>query len=216
MRATPNEPRRSREPGPIWGVAADLLRCCIVAAADLFAGFRRISARGRRGAYAVRTIGRNRSAWMFTCNEPYRERPTRFLGVRAVSGWRLKVYSIRHDSATTSDAEMEHGLLAAAAELPTPAVGEGRPGVGFAVLHAGRGVDYAVLAWWARENELPLRVWVHGRRDGAAWRRATGEESICVWDLRVIAHERDAYVRTVLTARPDIDAYLRATPGDSY
>ena len=35
-------------------------------------------------------------------------------------------------------------------------------------------------------------------RHGDDWRRAGPSESFCVWDLEVIAHERDAYVETVL------------------
>ena len=58
-------------------------------------------------------------------------------------------------------------------------------------------MDYLILAWWDRENELPIKVFVKGDSD-PAWRRARGGESVCVWDLDVLWHEREAYVATLL------------------
>jgi hypothetical protein len=68
-------------------------------------------------------------------------------------------------------------------------------------MHQGRG-DYLVLGWWDNENELPLRVLVWGE---SGWREARGSESVCVWDLRILWHERDAYVATVLSGRDPAD-----------
>lgn len=66
-----------------------------------------------------------------------------------------------------------------------------------------------MLGWWARENELPLRVVVrYPGSDDAQWRLARGEESVCVWDLQVIAHERDAWVATLMSGA-DADAMRR-------
>lgn len=137
---------------------------------------------------------------------PYQPRPLTFLGVREVRGYRLKVYSIVYGDAPFRADLFEDGLARAAAELPQPAVVGGRPGVGFAVLHQGRTGNYAVLGWWDNENELPLRVFVTGP-DG--WRPAAGGESVCVWDLRVVWWEREAYVGTVLSGGADgIETYL--------
>lgn len=91
--------------------------------------------------------------------------------------------------------------------MPRPAVGDGRPGVGFAILHQGRTGDYLILGWWDRENELPTRVFI---RDADGWRPANGGESFCVWDLRVLWWEREAYVGTVLAGRDDgVEAYMK-------
>jgi hypothetical protein len=98
-----------------------------------------------------------------------------------------------------------HWELTADTVLPTPAITASRPGVGFVILHQGSGADYLPIAWWDNENEMPLRVFV---REGGSFRRARGGESICVWDIGVIAQERDAYIRHVLTAESNVDAYL--------
>ena len=122
----------------------------------------------------------------------------------------MKVYEITLPGEALDAAQFEAGLKLVADALPQPPTAPGRFGAGFVICHQGRGVDYLVLCWWARENELPIRVFVHDLRPGASWRAAQGDESICVWDLEVIALERDQWVRTVLS-RPgaaDVEPYL--------
>lgn len=135
---------------------------------------------------------------------PYAPRPIRALGTRNSRGFTLKAYAVDGGFAPFDAARFDGGIALAEEALPAPAVAPGRPGVGFLILHQGRG-DYAVLGWWDRENELPLRVFV--RHDGEAWRAAQASESVCVWDLEVLWREREAYVRTVL-AGGSVDDYL--------
>ena len=140
----------------------------------------------------------------------YAPRPIQFNGIQPHAGWRLKRYRIWHGVAAFDSARFGPGVALALAALPAPAVTGTRAGVGFVVAHQGDGVDYLVLGWWDRENELPLRVWV---RESGDWRPAAGPESVCVWDLQVVGHERDAYVATVLSGAADggVEAYLART-----
>ena len=141
---------------------------------------------------------------------PYAPRDTRFAGLRTANGWTLKQYQIAFEPGA------DWGGFSGAAELadrslPMPDPAAGRPGYGFTIAHAGRGADYFVLGWWNAENELPLSVWV--RRDGNDWRPARDGESICVWDLEVIWHERQAWVQWMLNEKaPDPTAYLGSVP----
>ena len=144
----------------------------------------------------------------------YQPRSLTFLGVEAVAGYLLKVYALRY----AADEPVERERFAkrwelAAGVLPQPAVAEGRPGIGFAILHQAQGDDYLILSWWDRENELPTRVFLGGA-DG--WRPAEDGESFCVWDLRVMWWEREAYVGTVLAGvAGGVEAYL-ATVVEGY
>ena len=141
----------------------------------------------------------------------FEPRPTQFIGVREVGGWRLRQYTITLPEEQLDQAVFEEGLALAAQLLPQPPVAPGRFGVGFVILHQGRGMDYIVLAWWSRENELPMRVFVRQREPEEPWRPATGEESICVWDIEVIKRERDLFVRTAVTdGRTELESYLAA------
>lgn len=126
---------------------------------------------------------------------PYLPRATGWHGVREHAGHHLKVYSVRYGDAAFELDDYVDGVDLALSSLPRPDPRNGRPGLGFVVVHRGRGMDYVVLGWWDRENELPIRVFV---REEGPWRPARGGESFCVWDLEIIGHERDAYVETVL------------------
>ena len=138
----------------------------------------------------------------------YAPRPIGFHGLETFCGHTLKVYSIHYGDAPFDRAQFKGAWALAAESLPTPDVAAGRPGAGFVILHRGATADYFVLCWWDKENELPTRVFVRGD-DG--FRPAKDGESFCVWDLRVIWSEREAYVATALAGHDGgIEAYLAA------
>jgi hypothetical protein len=141
--------------------------------------------------------------------QPYAPRARGFLGVRHHGDWRLKIHSIVHGAAPLDQDAFAPGVAMALAALPEPAVTSARPGVGFVILHQGATGHYTVLGWWDRENELPLRIFVNPQLATDGWRRNEPSESICVWDLEVLAGERDAYVRALLKpGGGGVEAYL--------
>lgn len=146
----------------------------------------------------------------FRISEPYSPRSIRFREVREHRGWRIKVYGIRYGDAPLDWPVYEEGLQLVFDLLPEPAVTADRPGVGFSLAHQGRGVHYLTVNWWDLENELFTQVRVCGFGAGQAWREPTPGEYACVWDLQVIAFERDAYVECVLARPedPDLEGYL--------
>jgi hypothetical protein len=146
----------------------------------------------------------------WTCSEEYRPRRTTFHDVRELEGWRLKVFSIVYGTGVMEWTVYDDVWPLIRSALPQPAVTPCRPGVGFFIAHTGRGVHYAVLGWWDNENELPIRLFVREFGDNTEWRAGTGAESVCVWDIQVIAHERDVYVAQVLSKpdQPDLEGYL--------
>ena len=139
--------------------------------------------------------------------QPYAPRPIRYHGVRELNGYRLKDYSIVATPGGVDWLDFARGFDVVLEEMPRPAIAAGRPGVGFRIAHQGATGRYAVLAWWERENELPIRIAV--RREGETWRRALPDESVCVWDLQVIGFERDAYVETMLSGEAGSDLAAR-------
>jgi hypothetical protein len=146
---------------------------------------------------------------------PFAPRPIVAHEPLAHRGWRVKRYAITLGDAPLDWDAFDGGVAMALATLPLPAESPGRPGVGFVIAHRGRGADYVVLGWWSAENELPVHVVLREQAPGASWRAARQGESFCVWDLQVVAFERDAWVATVLAAdamhQPlpaRVDAYL--------
>ena len=132
---------------------------------------------------------------------PYAPRPLRCLGVEPLGGFELARWWIDlYQDQAPYLADWADALALAEAALPRE-TNAARPGVGFLILHRGRGADYTVLGWWDRENELPLRVFVrYPGTDDAQWRVSRRGESVCVWDLEVVAIERAAYIATYLDA----------------
>ena len=139
---------------------------------------------------------------------PYEHRQMRFLELHERNGFTLKLYSVVFGDSDFDMARFVTGLEIATSEVPTADASNGRPGVGFAILHQGNAMDYVVLGWWDRENELPLRVFV---RESEVWRPAGTNESLCVWDLEIVWFERNAYLQSILCDRgASIENYLEA------
>ena len=138
----------------------------------------------------------------------YAPRPIGFHGLESVGGHTLKVYSIHYGDGPFDAVRFKGAWALAAESLPSADIDAGRPGAGFVILRQAETGDYFILCWWDNENELPTRVFVRGD-DG--FRPARGGESFCVWDLRIIWSEREAYVATALAGREGgIEAYLAA------
>ena len=91
---------------------------------------------------------------------PYQPRLLTCLGIEAVAGYRLKVYTICYGDQAFDRQGFAQGWDLARAALPQPSVAAGRPGVGFAIMHQGRTGNYLILCWWDRENELPTRIFL--------------------------------------------------------
>jgi hypothetical protein len=76
----------------------------------------------------------------------------------------------------------------------------------FAIFHDGATAPYLTLGWWGNDNELFTRV---AARESQAWVTDAARYSFCIWDLEVMWHERQQYIDTVYTARPDLAAYRK-------
>jgi hypothetical protein len=143
--------------------------------------------------------------------EPYAPRPITALGLETIDGWRIKVYGIAYDRPTPRRELVDAALEVAAARLPHPAVTWCHHGAAFLGVHDGRGVNFVFVDWWQHENELQHHVYLSPSDTPAALRPAAADVDpiACAWDLHVLAHERDAWVRHVLArpGEPDLDAY---------
>lgn len=143
--------------------------------------------------------------------ERYATRAVVPLPLWRVEGWRVKTYGIVYRGAGPRPELVDAARAAAAQVLPRPAVAPGRYGVGFLGVHDGRDACFAYLDWWGNENELHHHPFLAPLEDPDALAPcADAGFAACVWDLALIAHERQAWVETVLDnpASPDLDAYL--------
>lgn len=134
----------------------------------------------------------------------YRSRQVTPLGVEAVDGWRLP----RRELVTAAVKE-------AALRCRNPPVSEVRYGVGFSGIHDGRGGNFVFVDWWEHENEPHHHVFFSSTDEPVQLRAANDTDpSACVWDLCVVGHEREAWVRYVL-ANPVALIWTPIWPTDS-
>ena len=148
---------------------------------------------------------------MFNLAEPYERRPVRFLELWHRDGWRLKVYSLAYQMPLARPEVIETSKAVLWDHLQKASVGKSHTGVGFIGINDGRGAIFSFVDFWADENELHHHVFISpkDRVDLLQYTTPTGLIA-CVWDMALMAFERQAWVNTVLNnpRGPDIDAYL--------
>ena len=142
---------------------------------------------------------------------PYTERPIRFLGVWSQAGWRLKVYSISAKGEVCAPDLVTAAKDVATKNLPQPALSPERYGVGTLIIHEGNDANFVLLDYWAGENMLHHQVFASPlERPLELTDFSHTKLAMCVWELHVLAFERQAWIDTVLRQpeQPDFDGYL--------
>jgi prepilin-type processing-associated H-X9-DG protein len=143
---------------------------------------------------------------------PYQERSIRFLELWHQAGWRLKVYGIAYHGVAPRPELIAAAKAVAAERLATVPDSIRHYSVGFLGVHDGRTANFVFVDWWADENELHHHVYVSPTHEPARFTYITPSGlTACVWDLRLMAFERQAWVDTVLKRHggPDVEAYLQ-------
>ena len=142
--------------------------------------------------------------------EPYQKRSIRFLELFQSQGWQLKIYSILHQDKKLNPELIDAAKETALAFLPQPAQTPSYYGLGFISVHQGKSYDFVTVAYWTYDTELRHQTYMRPSSASVELEALTANElSTDVWDLRVLAFERDAWVKTILNAgKPDSAAYL--------
>lgn len=140
---------------------------------------------------------------------PYQPRQFQQLGIWPAGSLQLKAYGITwrpHRPGPPpwlQDAAQHH----VEQHLPADADAEGHHGLGFVTLHEGREGSWLLIDWWAHGDICCQRL-VHAQEGSREFAPITRPLLGCVWESVVLGFERDAWVRTMLTERPDPTAYL--------
>ena len=136
---------------------------------------------------------------------PYAPRPCRVLDPWRIGGLALKLYHIGPVAPTdrlVAEARAEaHRIEAEAAREG------GAAGPGFAVIHEGEVGVWLLLDWWAHGDILCQRLSLK-TADGGFEAQDHRPLAACVWELPILAHERDAWVRHMMTAPASAEGYM--------
>lgn len=123
-------------------------------------------------------------------------------------GWQLKVYGIAYQRDEPRPELVAAARATAAAALPQPARDHGSHGAGFLVVHDGAVACWSLLFWWSDHILLRQRLFRSTADAPGELTPVTDGLVACVYELQVIAWEREAWLRHVLTGPGDIQAYL--------
>lgn len=149
-----------------------------------------------------------------TLRNTYQTRPVRFLGLRQLYGWQIKLYSI------SARAEYVRPELVDEALRQLPVWLENHRNyplelyrLGTLILHEGRDGNFAILNWWIDENMLQNHVYFSPEEAPYQFSLLSDKGMMsCVWELAVLWFERNAWVEHVLQhpEQPRLEAYLAA------
>lgn len=143
----------------------------------------------------------------------YTERAVRFLGVWEINGWKLKVYAISAKR-TLADAEIVSAEIVQTGRNTAVEVFTHQPansyGLGYVIFHEGAVATWLLLDWWADEIQLRHQLFKANTVRAPVFERVTTDLVACVWELAIVAFERQAWIDTMLRSpnRPDISRYL--------
>jgi len=138
--------------------------------------------------------------------EPYEPRRTKMLDVHQVNGWWLKLYTISLSNHSADPDVVESAIDHIQKNVKWP---DRTEGYGFVTLHFGQYIWLLVDLWvddilrhfiFRSTYENP-NDFSDGPDDGT---------TVCVWELEITKHERDAWVKNVLStpAQPNFKNYL--------
>lgn len=141
----------------------------------------------------------------------YRPRPIRFLKIIQFGDWQLKYYGLSYAPDGPPEAAIHAAETLAIAHLGELPAEADNYKLGFIGLHTGRGGHFCFIDWWTAVKELYHHTFVSPLEDPTAWKETTQKGLIaCTWDLRVLAHERNAWENHILKKplQPNTDGYL--------
>jgi hypothetical protein len=143
----------------------------------------------------------------------YRTRTVASRPLQVVDGWRVKIYVVTLREPFDSEAALEKAV----ARLPewlTPPGGEPWHShkIGFLIFHEGEDGIWSLINRWVSDDMLQSVTYYADYREPHFFiRKPAAAFMACVWELPIIAFERDLWVEEILkkAPQPDFDAYLR-------
>jgi hypothetical protein len=154
------------------------------------------------------------SAALLELSGEYHQRPTRFLGLREMSGHLVKVYSLQAPGRDVTEQGIGTATRIAEGHLE---LGRTRGSLGLAVLimHVGGDGDYVLVHTWIEALMSDLAIFAGPAGQPDQLRPGRTGLTPCVWEAAILAHERDAFSRHVLDSSGPITNRLATWGADT-
>ena len=140
--------------------------------------------------------------------KPFRERRTGLCGHTEIRGWRAKVYGMVGDLAELSEDTLLAAIRIAESDVPWPDDVDDK--YGFLTVHVGEEAVWLLVDFWVSDI---LRHFVFSAPIKSPTDFSPGPSNgtmACVWEMQVLWHERQAWVKHVMAKPelPDFEGYV--------
>lgn len=139
----------------------------------------------------------------------YQQRPVRFIEIHQHKDWQIKLYSISIYNEFVSSENVKNAKQHLDQWLARSSGNLDNYKIATLILHEGKEGSFAIINWWIDENMLQNFVYL--KKVGEDYKLFSADGiTTCVWEMAVLWHERNAWVKHVLkkNKKPDFKAYL--------
>ncbi len=143
--------------------------------------------------------------------QPYKPRPIRFLELYQHNTWTVKIYSIssKKEYATNEDVLLAKKSLNEWL-LKSNAYNFETYNLATLIIHEYDEGCFAIINWWIDENMLQNFVYLKKNNERQFNLFSENGINTCVWEMAIWWHERNAWIKHVLSnyENPDVGGYL--------
>lgn len=137
--------------------------------------------------------------------EPYRPRQYRSGGLLEVGTARFKTYLIDRAEAPLAEEDALAAMAAFFDQPNAPVVPD--HALGHIMVHRGEGGDWLLVHWWTPGGIMAGHL-LQSACGALTFHLVAGPVIACVWEQIVVEHERRAWVRHMMAAKPDPEGFL--------
>ena len=151
---------------------------------------------------------------MISLQKKYKQRPIRFIEIWQINGWTIKVYGISCRSEYPKKSNIiDTAKIIALKQLNTITVKSEVYELGFIIVHEAKDGLFVVVDYWTGENMLCNHAYLYNHTTQSVNYLTPTGLTACVWEIRVINFERNAWVKFILSNPngPNVSGYLNTT-----
>jgi len=143
----------------------------------------------------------------------YKTREIKFNKIVDIDEWRVKLYTISKDEHSKSNVTYQNALN----KLPEwlnkrNSFDASNDKIAFLIIHSGTEGVFSIINWWVGKNMLNTHIFISKHNEPDKFELISGDGlSPCIWELEVINHERNSWIKNVLKKSdfPDYEEYLK-------
>ncbi|WP_416150753.1 isochorismatase [Salipaludibacillus sp. HK11] len=142
---------------------------------------------------------------MFTVKEKYVPRPIRFIELWEIEGWKIKVYGISTKKEYPDKNNIVLGKKIAVEQLNNIEIQTEIYQLGFIIIHETQEGVFILIDYWTGENMLCNHAFYKDYNSTTISYLTPTGLTACVWELRIINFERNAWVEHILLNDQDVN-----------